>query len=145
MTSIIIRDFNGFVFTFRADGWFNMTKAAQHFGKRLDNFLASPETREYLDALKSLESREYVEANRGRYGGTWAHPKLAVPFARWLDVRFAVCCDAVIEDILKGAAELVVVKPQESAVVDIPQDYATALRALADSWERDPKRIGLTY
>lgn len=30
----------------------------------------------------------------GRVGemGTWAHPKLAVFFARWLDVKFAVWC-----------------------------------------------------
>jgi hypothetical protein len=27
--------------------------------------------------------------------------------ARWLDVRFAVWCDAMIEDILKGKAEVV--------------------------------------
>ncbi|WP_079550844.1 KilA-N domain-containing protein [Vreelandella subglaciescola] len=33
------------------------------------------------------------ETTRGRYGGTWAHPKLAVFFARWLDVRFSVACD----------------------------------------------------
>ena len=69
---------------FREDGWFNMTKAAQHFGKRLDAFMASEDTRDYIDALKSNSQNfcEYVEANRGRYGCTWAHPKLAVFFAR---------------------------------------------------------------
>jgi len=35
-------------------------------------------------------------------GGTWLHPKLAVPFARWLDVHFAVWCDAQIDGILRG-------------------------------------------
>ena len=35
-------------------------------------------------------------------GGTWLHPKLAVPFARWCDVRFAVWCDIQIERLLKG-------------------------------------------
>lgn len=35
-------------------------------------------------------------------GGTWLHPKLAVPFARWLDVDFAVWCDLQIEAILRG-------------------------------------------
>ena len=71
-----------------------MTAAAQAFGKRLDNFWILPSTREYLDALgKSLEIRELHSAVRGVGGGTWAHPKLAVFFARWLDVCFAVWCD----------------------------------------------------
>jgi hypothetical protein len=129
MTSLITREYNvspgtgkGHVFTFRGDGWFNMTKAAQVFGKRLDEFWSNKEAVEYILALGNVnagDSREYpaaktryVEASRGRHGGTWAHPKLAVFFARWLDVRFSVWCDAVIGDILKGAATVVITKPQ---------------------------------
>jgi hypothetical protein len=62
-------------------------------------------------------------------------------FARWLDVRFAVWCDAVIEDILKGSAELVVTKPAESAVMALPQDYSSALRAPADAHEAKQKLV----
>lgn len=79
-----------------------MTKAAQHFGKSLDDFWRNKEAAEYLKALGDItpaDSRELIEARPGRYGGTWAHPKLAVFFARWLDMRFSVWCDAVIEDI----------------------------------------------
>lgn len=35
--------------------------------------------------------------------GTWMHPKLAVLFARWLDVRFAVWCDGQIDQIIRSA------------------------------------------
>lgn len=35
-------------------------------------------------------------------GGTWLHPKLAVAFARWLDVDFAVWCDLHIDALLRG-------------------------------------------
>jgi hypothetical protein len=35
-------------------------------------------------------------------GGTWFHPKLAVPFARWLDVRFAIWCDIQIDRLIRG-------------------------------------------
>lgn len=106
-------------FSFRPDGWFNMTKAAKAFGKDARKFFLTQETQEYIDALRLIVPKtvQLTEASKGRYGGTWAHPKLAVFFARWLDVRFAVWCDAAIEDILKGAAELVVVKPQESALM----------------------------
>lgn len=129
---------NGAVFTFREDGWFNMTKAAKHFSKRLEHFWDNVSTDEYLLALYGLREIPgipvnsspahrldrlraaevaFVETKRGvaADSGTWAHPKLAVFFARWLDVRFAVWCDSVIEDILRGKAELVVTKPEESA------------------------------
>ncbi|MGC4060130.1 MAG: KilA-N domain-containing protein [Aquabacterium sp.] len=90
---------------FREDGWFNMTKAAKFFGKRLDHFFVLAETREYTDALKGIPgiTGNIVEAQKGFNGGTWAHPKLAVFFARWLDVRFSVWCDTVIEGILRGS------------------------------------------
>jgi len=83
---LITREYNGNVFTFREDGYFNMTKAAQAFGKRLDNFMVSPETKEYVEALsQTLDSRDCIQAFRGgRTPGTWGHPKLAVFFARWL-------------------------------------------------------------
>lgn len=102
LVTLITKTFNNVPFVFRDDGWFNMTKAAQHFGKRLDNWMASKETQEYIAAqaatLKFREAgHELYCAVRGQ--GTWAHPKLAVFFARWLDVRFAVWCDAMIEDI----------------------------------------------
>ena len=125
---LITKTYNDLTFTFRADGYFNMTKAAQHFGKKLSHFQDSAETTEYLDALSGLTglaprnsgskvgglphnhrtSALVVVVPGNRYiadRGTWAHPKLAIFFARWLDVRFAVWCDAMIEDILKGNAE----------------------------------------
>ena len=38
-------------------------------------------------------------------GGTWMHPKLAVPFARWLNIDFAVWCDLQIDAIVRGAIQ----------------------------------------
>ena len=97
-TQLITRNYNNLTFTFRADGYFNMTKAAKHFGKRLDSFMKSPDTPVYIAALDSIHTnRGICETSRGNGGGTWAHPKLAIFFARWLDVRFAVWCDAMIE------------------------------------------------
>jgi hypothetical protein len=93
--------------TFRDDGWFNMTKAAKVFDKQTKHFLELPSTREYIAALKGVAGKSDVyRATPGWHlnpdVGTWAHPKLAVFFARWLDVRFSVWCDSVIDDILHG-------------------------------------------
>lgn len=58
-----------------------------------------------IDALKSVENTDYLVTKKGRNGGTWLHPDLAVVFARWLDVRFAVWCDQQIKAIIYGAPE----------------------------------------
>ena len=115
--TLITRSYNGMAFTFREDGYFNMTKAAQHFGKRIDHFLANEETMDYLRALKELlPGIKVIKVQHGNGKspsvGTFAHPKLAVFFARWLDVRFGVWCDAMIEDILTGKVKVAVVKPE---------------------------------
>jgi phage regulator Rha-like protein len=88
-----------------------MTKAAKVFGKDLSHFMRSPATTEYVEALSALfADKEIIEVRRGSgllpQVGTWGHPKLAVFFARWLDVKFAVFCDMVIDDILNKKAEM---------------------------------------
>lgn len=136
VVQLIKKEWEGKTFTFREDGYFNMTKAAKQFGRRLDVFLKTDETRNYLIELnKVLNTTEKCDlnliiTNRGRTGGTWAHPKLAVFFARWLDVRFAVACDAMIEDIMTGAAELDIVKPEASATLALPDTHIKAVEQL---------------
>lgn len=97
-TALITREYNGNVFHFREDGYFNMTKAAKAFGKEVKEFLRLPATVEYVAALEKVGISHVYEARQGRNGGTWGHPKLAVFYARWLDVKFAVFCDMVIDD-----------------------------------------------
>lgn len=78
-------------FKFLEDGYFNMTHAAKAFGKEMKSFNRLPSTIEYMEALSkgvNISPLDLVESQAGRYGGTWAHPKLAVFFARWLDVKF---------------------------------------------------------
>lgn len=108
---VIEKSFNGMNFKFREDGYFNMTHACKHFGKHLPNFWNHSETEDYVVALRHgisssmgatpLELVEVIHGNRYIPDrGTWAHPKLAVFFARWLDVKFAVFCDMVIDDLM---------------------------------------------
>lgn len=104
-------EYQGHTFTFREDGYFNMTKAAKHFGKDLSNFMRSSDTQDYIGALSvHFTDKGMVEVQRGSgllpQVGTWAHPKLAVFFARWLDVRFAVWCDLMVDEILRGRLEV---------------------------------------
>nr|WP_017675198.1 KilA-N domain-containing protein [Pseudomonas chengduensis] len=121
-----------------------MTKAAQAFGKELKKFWENLGTSEYMDALETLIGQKQpikvVQRGSGLLPqvGTWGHPKLAVFFARWLDVKFAVFCDMVIDDILNKKAELTITKPEESMAMKVPQTFSEALR-LAAELEEQPK------
>jgi hypothetical protein len=105
MQNIVRASFEGLEVRFTEAGWFNATAAAKRFGRRLDHWLASPETKQYIvalaEALKYPDSGDLIRAQRGHNGGTWLHPKLAVAFARWCDARFAVWCDMQIDALIR--------------------------------------------
>lgn len=107
-SSTILKPYDGLNIPFTQDGYLNATVTAAHFGKRPNDWLALPDTKEYVNQLPNflvIEKSELIKTNRGSSkngGGTWLHRKLAVPFARWCDVRFAIWCDHQIELILSG-------------------------------------------
>ena len=107
MVKLIKADFHGEVIQFNGDGWFNATNAAKKFNKDLSNWMRMPSTIEYIKAFKSnsVQITELTKAKKGKYGGTWVHPKLGVLFARWCDVEFAIWCDEQIEKIIHGEPE----------------------------------------
>lgn len=95
------------------EAWFNATEIAAMFGKRPIDWLRLPETERYIEALMKREAvkvgnpkvrfSHFAKTRRGgclSYRGTWLHPKLAVAFARWCDIDFAVWCDEQITAIL---------------------------------------------
>lgn len=107
MSKLIQADFDGQAMQFNSDGWFNATAAAEKFGKRVGDWIDLPSTKEYMEKLNTRYSGILMNAKRGKNGGTWLHPKLAVSFARWLSVDFAIWCDEQIDIIIRGTPEQV--------------------------------------
>lgn len=105
MVKLIKADFNGHAMQFNDSGWFNATAAAEKFGKRPVNWLELSTTDSYMSAMSSqlkVSKSDLLDIKKGRGGGTWLHPKLAVAFARWLSDDFAVWCDLQIDKIIHG-------------------------------------------
>jgi len=131
-------------FTFREDGYFNMTKAAAHFGREIHEYLRLPSTGDYIEALaKTLKAKtgispELVQAKSGRYGRTFGHPKLAIRLAGWLSADFQVWCNSIIEDILRGNAELTITKPEVSATVQASRTSTGSAWKLSPSSRKIP-------
>lgn len=113
MKGLITSQYDGQELSFSEQGWFNATQAAKQFNKRPNDWLNLVETQDYIRALSdvmgiSITSKNgncinLIKTKRGKEdGGTWLHPKLAVPFSRWLDTRFGVWCDMQIDSLLRG-------------------------------------------
>ncbi|MHA3098800.1 KilA-N domain-containing protein [Acinetobacter brisouii] len=104
MKGLINSKYDGIDCQFNEDGWFNATLAASKFDKRPIDWLRLDETQNYINALCEQlgisEPKSLIKAKRNN--GTWLHPKLAVPFTRWLDTRFGVWCDLQIDQLLRG-------------------------------------------
>jgi hypothetical protein len=105
--SLVPANYSGHMISFDESGWFNSTQASSYFGKNPHEWLRLPSTQEYISALNDEYSntglsRIWVKSRRGNNGGTWLHPDLAVVFARWLDIRFAIWCDRQIKQIISG-------------------------------------------
>jgi hypothetical protein len=78
---------------------------AERYGRRVDVWLKTQETKEYITALCEISNtteKGYLKTKRGNNGGTWLHPRLAVAFARWLDPRFGIWCDTQIDTLIRG-------------------------------------------
>lgn len=103
---IVNANYNGLDVSFTGDGWFNATQAAERFNKRPNDWLNLDETKTYISALSDISNTSqngiWIKTKRGNNGGTWLHPELVVPFARWLDVRFSIWCDRQIRQLLTG-------------------------------------------
>lgn len=106
MPELVMAEYHEVAVTFTEDAWFNATAVAERFGKAPVEWLRLPSTKEYVEALERRYGKiPYVKSSRARAdrgGGTWLHPKLAIRFAQWLDMDFAVWCDEQIEGLLKG-------------------------------------------
>jgi hypothetical protein len=106
MSELVKSTYQDIAVSFTEAAWFNATSVAERFGKRPIDWLNQDGTKEYISALAALLQSEPKSLWRTKKGGktgnagTWMHPKLGVPFARWLDVNFGVWCDEQIYQIL---------------------------------------------
>lgn len=109
-TNLIVKDYDNsgsiLKVSFTTDAFFNATAVAKEFGKKPYEWLRLNDTVEYLNEMRAqpdIQQNQWVITKPGapeNGGGTWLHPDLGVPFARWLNVKFAVWADRQIKDIL---------------------------------------------
>lgn len=104
MKRLITLEYEGQELSFNENAWFNATQAANNFNKSVHEWRRLSDTQKYLNAvIRKYGKTPYLQTKRGNNGGTWLHPKLAVPFAQWLDIDFALWCYEQIDHLLRGS------------------------------------------
>lgn len=109
MNQLIIKDYMGSNIEFKVvEGhvYANANKMAEAFGgsKKLENWKASENTKEYIRELNQIpkfQGIELIQSVRGNNGGTWIHEKLILNFARYLNTKFELWCDEQIATLLR--------------------------------------------
>ena len=99
----LIRPMGGFQVTQRtSDGMFSATELLKQWNstsgndKRMNDFIDTKSTKEFIQALKSnaektaLVDNQIITKTRGIKGCTWMHPYLFIDFAMWLNPTFKV-------------------------------------------------------
>jgi hypothetical protein len=131
MSALITREYSGITLSFQNDGWFNATQAAERFGRRVDVWAKSQDTKDYIAALCEVSNtteKGYLKTKRGAGGGTWLHPKLAVHFARWLDPKFSVWCDVQIDSLIRGKDDWRKLRHQSASSFKVANDILKLVR-----------------
>jgi hypothetical protein len=132
--NIITRDYEGNVVAFNDGGWINATAEAAKHGKRVDVWLKTQETNDYIAALCEMTDttkKGYLKTSKATLangGGTWLHPKLAVRFAQWLDPRFAVWCDTQIDNLIRGKDDWRKLRHQSASSFKVANDILKLVR-----------------
>jgi hypothetical protein len=108
----------GSILFVRQGAYCRLNDIADVFGKRIQDWQRLKATKEILDefakdpatkgrpALKVVKGRMSDHANSRDHSpslvqqGTWAHPDIAIEFARWCSPRFALWCNRQIRHLL---------------------------------------------
>nr|WP_244165640.1 KilA-N domain-containing protein [Pasteurella testudinis] len=151
MANIITAHYNGTEVFFQNDAFLNATAIAKHFNKLPNEWLRLDSTQEYIELLcKKLntEKSRILKTTRGVNGGTWLHRRLAVAFARWLNVDFAIWCDEQIENILIGQnkpQQLALPEPEKVFNLQLTEDELKTLSWLWKAAVRMSGILGMLY
>lgn len=100
----------------------NATEMAKIFGKKIENFTRTDETKSFiLECLKNANKR-FIEVEKEedliiskQKSGTWMHRILALKFAAWLNPAFELWVYRTIDDLLFGAYRNLETNLRESA------------------------------
>lgn len=107
MSEMVNYQYEGYNITFQigdGDVMVNLSQMGKPFGKLPGHFLANEQTKQFIAVLEekvTIGIPIVNVQNGGQNPGTWAHQKLALKYAAWLNPRFELWVYDRIEELLK--------------------------------------------
>lgn len=126
----------------------NATQMAKKFGKKVNDWLKTQQTKDFLDALtvaRKIATADFqpitiVQGGTPANQGTWMHEDVAIEFARWLSPKFAIWCNDRIKELARTGVTTVAATP---AARDDDEVIAHAMQVLQKRLEQKDSRISL--
>lgn len=113
--------------------FFNATEMAKKYDKRPVDWLDSKQAKDYIAVILKVENSHFENLVKttqgGKFKGTWLSKKLALPFARWLDVEFEYRLDKWIQ------AKVEEEKNRKVERLESKTGYAPLTKAVNDAHE----------
>ncbi len=115
------------------DKYVDATTLCKAAGKRWNDYFTQDDTKAFLSALADktgLDCKILVQSTRGRTGGTWVHPLVAVNFGQWVSADFAVAVSMLVTELFaKGT--VTIAQPAAAEMVQVP----------AAEWEKQQGQV----
>lgn len=126
----------------------NATQMAKKFGKKVNDWLKTQQTKDFLDALtvaRKIATADFqpitiVQGGTPANQGTWMHEDVAMEFARWLSPKFAIWCNDRIKELARTGVTTVAATP---AARDDDEVIAHAMQVLQRRLDQKDSRINL--
>lgn len=121
--ALVTQQFNGNQISFVVDEkniMVNLTDMMKPFpNKRMSDFLNNINTKEFINLLQSKTEISVLDVHHGgKNPGTWAHQKIALKFAAWLNPVFELWVFEKIEELLKnGYTKIDTISRKELAIM----------------------------
>lgn len=141
---------NGITVLAREDGFINATAMCKAGNKKFNDWLRSESTKELIKALEEGETAEMgipvfkncgmgiptdenlktgipafksIDVNKGKYGGSWIHPDLAVHLAMWISPIFGIQVSGWVRELALCGTVTIGKEKTSQQLLELQKDF----------------------
>ena len=105
----LTHNYNGYTISQESDGYTSLTDMAKAAGKLVADYLKTDSSQAYFQGLSDdmnipISSLIRIVQGKGKNQGTWAHPEIAIDFAKWCNVSFRIWANRTLRGVIEGTA-----------------------------------------
>jgi hypothetical protein len=112
-----------------SDGYIDATALCKVANKRWESYHRLKSTKDYIDEIAretEIPVAQLIEAKKGKTGGTWVHPKVAVHLARWLSPGLAL-------DVSSWNQQFAAAQSNDRLVIELTNNVVR-YKTMEDNW-----------